>query len=113
MTVHISYVSDVLCVWAYVAEVRLDEVRKEFGESVELEYRFIPVFGATHHRIAEGRKDRGGYAGFGQHVRKVAETDRVRLQAALLAIAAEGAPESMLGQGFVPSGDWNPPELGQ
>lgn len=73
MTVHISYVSDVLCIWAYVAEVRLDEVRKEFGESVELEYRFIPIFGATQHRIAEGRKDRGGYAGFGEHVRKVAE----------------------------------------
>ncbi len=72
MTVHISYVSDVLCIWAYVAEVRLDEVRKEFGDSVELEYRFIPIFGATHHRIAEGRKDRGGYAGFGKHVRKVA-----------------------------------------
>jgi protein-disulfide isomerase-like protein with CxxC motif len=56
-----------------VAEVRLDEVRKEFGSSVELEYRFIPIFGATHHRIAEGRKNRGGYAGFGEHVRKVAE----------------------------------------
>jgi predicted DsbA family dithiol-disulfide isomerase len=73
MTVRISYVSDVLCVWAYVAEVRLDEVRREFGASVELDYRFIPIFGATHHRIAEGRKDRGGYAGFGKHVRKVAE----------------------------------------
>jgi len=73
MTLHISYVSDVLCIWAYVAEVRLDEVRKEFGSSIELEYRFIPIFGATHHRIAEGRKDRGGYAGFGEHVRKVAE----------------------------------------
>ena len=73
MTVHVSYVSDVLCIWAYVAEVRLDEVRKEFGSSVELDYRFIPIFGATHHRIAEGRKDRGGYAGFGKHVRKVAE----------------------------------------
>ena len=71
MSVHISYVSDVLCVWAYVAEVRLDEVRKEFGSSVELEYRFIPIFGATRHRVAEGRKDRGGYAGFGEHVRKV------------------------------------------
>ena len=58
MTLHISYVSDVLCIWAYVAEVRLDEVRKEFGSSVELEYRFIPIFGATRHRIAEGRKDR-------------------------------------------------------
>ena len=72
MTLHISYFSDVLCIWAYVAEVRLDEVRKEFGSSVELEYRFIPIFGATRYRIAEGRKDRGGYAGFGEHVRKVA-----------------------------------------
>lgn len=73
MTIHISYVSDVLCVWAYVAEVRLDELRKEFGSSVELEYRFIPIFGATRYRIAEGWKDRGGYAGFGAHVREVAE----------------------------------------
>lgn len=73
MTIHISYVSDVLCVWAYVAEVRLDELRKEFGDSVELEYRFIPIFGATRYRIAEGWKERGGYAGFGAHVRKVAE----------------------------------------
>jgi len=72
MTLQISYFSDVLCIWAYVAEVRLDEVRKEFGSSVELEYRFIPIFGATRYRIAEGRKDRGGYAGFGEHVRKVA-----------------------------------------
>jgi predicted DsbA family dithiol-disulfide isomerase len=73
MTIHISYVSDVLCIWAYVAEVRLDELRKEFGESVELEYRFIPIFGATRYRIGDGWKERGGYAGFGAHVRKVAE----------------------------------------
>ena len=73
MTIHISYVSDILCVWAYVAEVRLDELRKEFTDSVELEYQFIPVFGSTRHRIAEGWKERGGYAGFGAHIRKVAE----------------------------------------
>ncbi len=73
MTIQISYVSDVLCVWAYVAEARVDELRKEFGSSIELEYRFIPVFGATQHRIAEGWKERGGYAGFGEHVRGVAK----------------------------------------
>jgi len=73
MTIHISYVSDVLCIWAYVAEVRLDQLRKEFGPSVELEYRFIPIFGATGHRIAEGWKKRGGYAGFGAHVLEVAK----------------------------------------
>lgn len=73
MTIHISYVSDVLCVWAYVAEARLEQLRKEFGDSIELEYRFVPIFGATRYRIAEGWKDRGGYPGFGAHVRQVAE----------------------------------------
>lgn len=72
MTIQVSYVSDILCVWAYVAEVRLDELRKEYGSSVELEYRFIPIFGATQHRIGEGWKKRGGYAGFAKHVRDVA-----------------------------------------
>jgi predicted DsbA family dithiol-disulfide isomerase len=73
MTIQISYVSDVLCIWAYVAEARLDELRKEFGTSVELEYRFIPIFGATKNRIGEGWKKRGGYAGFGKHVQEVAK----------------------------------------
>jgi len=72
MKIEVSYVSDVLCVWAYVAEARLDEVRREYGASVDLSYRFIPVFGATRYRIGEGWKDRGGFAGFGDHVRSVA-----------------------------------------
>lgn len=72
MTLHLSYVSDVLCVWAYVAEIRLEELRREFGKDVELEYRFIPIFGATRYRIGDGWAKRGGYAGFGAHVRKVA-----------------------------------------
>ena len=72
MTIEVSYVSDVLCIWAYVAEARLDELRSEYGASIELDYRFIPIFGATRYRIGEGWKDKGGYAGFGKHVRKVA-----------------------------------------
>ncbi|MGB5810975.1 MAG: DsbA family protein [Polyangiales bacterium] len=72
MNIHISYVSDVLCVWAYVAEARLDELRREYGADTAIEYRFIPVFGATRYRIGEGWSDRGGFAGFGAHVRRVA-----------------------------------------
>ncbi|MGB8221499.1 MAG: DsbA family protein [Polyangiales bacterium] len=73
MSIQISYVSDVLCIWAYVAEVRLDQLRKEYGSSIELEYRFIPIFGATRHRIGEGWKRRGGFTAFGEHVQKVAK----------------------------------------
>jgi predicted DsbA family dithiol-disulfide isomerase len=72
MRIQMTYASDVLCIWAFVAEARLEELRGEFGAQVELDYRFIPVFGATHHRIGEGWKDRGGYASFGEHVREVA-----------------------------------------
>ncbi|KPK16385.1 MAG: hypothetical protein AMJ62_05715 [Myxococcales bacterium SG8_38] len=72
MSIQITYLSDVLCIWAYVAEARLDELRKEYGDAIELEYRFIPLFGANRYRIGEGWKDRGGYAGYGEHVRKTA-----------------------------------------
>jgi len=50
----------------------LDQLRKEFGSSIDMEFRFIPIFGATRYRIGEGWKDRGGYVGFGEHVREVA-----------------------------------------
>jgi len=73
MSTQISYVSDILCIWAYVAEARLDELRKEFGSSIDLQYHFIPVFGATHHRIGKRWKDQGGFAGFGAHVQDVAK----------------------------------------
>ncbi|MGD8316844.1 MAG: DsbA family protein [Myxococcales bacterium] len=82
MTIRISYVSDVLCIWAYVAEARVDQLRKEYGDLVELEYRFIPPFGANRYRIGEGWKDRGGYAGYGEHVQKIAsDFDHVSVNA--------------------------------
>ncbi len=72
MTIQVSYFSDVLCIWAYVAEARLDQLRKEYCPSVDLEYRFLPLFGANRYRIGEGWSDRGSYAGYGEHVRRIA-----------------------------------------
>jgi protein-disulfide isomerase-like protein with CxxC motif len=70
-SVHIDYFSDVLCVWAYVSQIRLDELKDHFGDQVDVRSHFIPIFGCTAHRIGEGWKDRGGYEGFGRHVREV------------------------------------------
>jgi predicted DsbA family dithiol-disulfide isomerase len=69
----IVYFSDVLCVWAFFAELRLAEVRRAFGEQVELEYRFCPVFGDVPGKIASAWGSRGGYEGFGDHVRHAAQ----------------------------------------
>lgn len=70
--VTIEYFTDVLCVWAYGAQVRMEELKKDFGNRVELVYRFLPLFAATEERIGRGWRDRGGYAGFNRHVQEIA-----------------------------------------
>lgn len=70
--VHIEVFSDVLCIWAYGAQARLDQLRHTFGERVTLSHRFIPLFAAAHERIERGWRDRGGFAGFNRHLRSIA-----------------------------------------
>jgi hypothetical protein len=68
----ITYFSDVLCVWAYVAQARIEAIKEKFGNSVRIEHRFCSVFGDTNTKIASTWKDRGGYEGFSTHLRHVA-----------------------------------------
>lgn len=69
--IRIHYFTDVLCVWAYLAQVRLDELIKHHASDIEISYHFMPIFGCTEHRIEDGWKDKGGYAGFGEHTHQV------------------------------------------
>lgn len=69
----IDYFSDVLCVWAYGGQIRLDELRSRFGEQMCLREHFMPLFADTQVKIGEGWKGRGGYAGFGQHAIEVCQ----------------------------------------
>lgn len=70
--VQVSYFSDVLCIWAYAAQARIDAVKEKFGDTVRLDYRFCSVFGDTASKITSTWRDKGEYAGFNAHLRKVA-----------------------------------------
>ena len=70
--VEITYFSDVLCIWAYVAQARIDAVKEKFGDTVRIEHRFCSVFGDTGRKITSTWKDKGGYDGFNSHLRQVA-----------------------------------------
>lgn len=70
--VQVSYFSDILCIWAYAAQVRIDAVKEKFGDTVRVDCRFCSVFGDTAHKIASTWKEKGEYAGFNAHLRKVA-----------------------------------------
>lgn len=71
--VQVSYFSDVLCIWAYATQARIEAVKKKFGNTVRLDYRFCSVFGDTAGKIASNWQNKGEYAGFNVHLRKVAQ----------------------------------------
>lgn len=70
--VQVSYFSDILCVWAYAAQIRINAVKEKFGDRVRVEYRFCSVFGDAARKIASAWQDKGEYAGFNSHLRGVA-----------------------------------------
>jgi len=71
-TVTIEHFSDILCIWSYVGQVRMDELRQQFPDEIAINYRFIPLFGNTGSRIGEGWRERGGFAGYADHVQEIA-----------------------------------------
>lgn len=64
----IDYYTDVLCVWAWIAQRRTAELESTWGDKIDLRYRYVNVFGDTRTRIGDGWADRGGFEGFRDHV---------------------------------------------
>lgn len=71
-TVQISHFSDVLCVWAYVSQIRCDELLERFPDQTELDCHYFHVFGDVQGKVDAGWAKRGGLAGYAEHVRGVA-----------------------------------------
>jgi predicted DsbA family dithiol-disulfide isomerase len=71
--IRIFYFSDVLCVWAYIAQIRLDELNSTFQDKISIDYYFVPVFGNIHEKLEQRWLDRGGFEGYSNHVKAVAQ----------------------------------------
>lgn len=79
-TLSLTYYSDVLCVWAYISQARVDEVADKFSREVVIDYRFCSVFGDAADKIETGWAERGGYDGFARHVQEAAAAfEHIRL----------------------------------
>lgn len=68
-----SYWSDPLCIWALVAQKKLERVLADVGEHVRVDYRIVPVFGSVPWRFAEGPWSRDGVDGRVRATRTIAE----------------------------------------
>ena len=68
----IDYYSDVLCVWAWIAQRRLEELKEEWGGQIELRHHYLNLFGDTRTRMEKQWCDRNGFEGFNRHVQDAA-----------------------------------------
>ena len=70
----IDYYSDVLCIWAWIAQRRMDELITQFGDDIEIRHHYIDLFGDTNTRIHTQWSEKGLYDGFCDHVVNAAST---------------------------------------
>ncbi len=68
----IDYYTDILCVWAWIAQRRIDELNQKLENKIELQYYYVDVFGDVATKIESQWKQKNGYVGFAEHVQKSA-----------------------------------------
>lgn len=71
--IEFSYWSDPLCIWALVAQTKLDRVLVELGTHLLVDYRIVPVFGSVLWRFTEGPWAKEGLDGRVTATRRIAE----------------------------------------
>lgn len=70
-SVRMAFFSDVLCIWAYIVQTRLAGLAELLPSDVPVDLRYFDVFGDAQTKIASDWRDRGGAAGYAQHVHDI------------------------------------------
>ena len=70
--VQVDYYTDVLCIWAWISQRRVDALANAFGDRVDINYRCINVFGDALHKLEQLWQHRGGIDAYAEHVHEVA-----------------------------------------
>ena len=70
--VQVSYYSDILCIWAYAAQRRVEALVEKFGAAIAIDPHFCPVFPDAWGKIEASWTGRGGFEGFSRHLNEVA-----------------------------------------
>ena len=72
--VTVEYYTDVLCIWAWVSELRVQQLKKDFGDSIEIKAKYMDVFGDVNHKMNTTWRAKDGFNGFSEHIQKTAES---------------------------------------
>jgi predicted DsbA family dithiol-disulfide isomerase len=68
----IDYYTDVLCVWAWIAQRRIEELNQKLETEIEFQYYYVDIFGDVPTKMSTQWEQKGGYVGFAEHVQQSA-----------------------------------------
>lgn len=64
----IDYYTDILCVWAWIAQRRVDELNNQLGDSIAIRYHYMDIFGDVQNKMNTQWQNKGKFEGFAKHV---------------------------------------------
>jgi predicted DsbA family dithiol-disulfide isomerase len=68
----IDYFTDVLCVWAWISQPRLQELNEQWEGRVIVRHRYLDIFGDAHRKIRQTWGGDEGFTNFSAHVHESA-----------------------------------------
>ena len=71
--VTLLYFTDILCIWAYLAQIRIDELQNTFGKKIEVKEHFVSIFGSVESKMEQNWQSKGGIKAYAEHVQSIAQ----------------------------------------
>lgn len=69
----IDYYSDILCIWAWIAQRRIEELNEQFSGKIIIRHHYMDIFGDVNNKMTTQWAAKGGYDGFAKHVNAAIE----------------------------------------
>jgi predicted DsbA family dithiol-disulfide isomerase len=67
-SLNIAYYSDILCVWAYINQVKVDELKMQFTEKIDFSYHYTDTFHSVENKLESSWSHRGGNQAYAKHI---------------------------------------------
>lgn len=71
---HVTYFSDLLCIWAHISQIRIEKLVEEFGDTIEIEERFVNVFHDMRYKRETYWSTRGGMEAYNAQLAETVES---------------------------------------
>jgi len=70
----IDYYSDLLCVWSWVLQPKIEKLIHTYQDQIDLRYHYMDVFGDTQTKMDNQWSHRGSFQGFSGHVKNTVDS---------------------------------------